>query len=167
MATTAPKQKQTVEFDKLAQTSGLSKNEIHELYEIFQLVDLDDGGTISTEELKSLMTTLGLKVTKSELQVMINEIDVSSRGEIDFKDFVNAMSRKVNTELPIPELAKAFKLFSHDGLINMHDLTSVLTDYGSLDKRMNKEDAEDLLKSVLAFPDNATFDVADFLKQYN
>mmetsp|Transcript_64920 Transcript_64920/g.115058 ORF Transcript_64920/g.115058 Transcript_64920/m.115058 type:complete len:83 (-) Transcript_64920:140-388(-) len=39
----------------------LSDEELSEFREIFNLVDLDKGGTISKEELKQLMSTLGLK----------------------------------------------------------------------------------------------------------
>jgi hypothetical protein len=40
---------------------GLKLSELRELREIFSLVDRDGGGTISPEELKALMQTLGLK----------------------------------------------------------------------------------------------------------
>ena len=39
----------------------LTEEELAEFREIFNLVDLDKGGTISKDELKQLMTTLGLK----------------------------------------------------------------------------------------------------------
>ena len=78
--------------------------------EIFNLVDLDKGGTISKEELKQLMNTLGLKPTQAstahspsarrtatpvltrgaapraqeELNQMVAEIDTDNSGEIDF-----------------------------------------------------------------------------------
>ena len=42
-------------------TAHLSAEELAEFREIFNLVDLDKGGTISKEELRQLMTTLGLK----------------------------------------------------------------------------------------------------------
>ena len=77
--------------------------------EIFNLVDLDKGGTISKEELKQLMNTLGLKPSQAstahspsarrtatvltrraapraqeELNQMVAEIDADNSGEIDF-----------------------------------------------------------------------------------
>ena len=39
----------------------LTDEELAEFREIFNLVDLDKGGTISKDELKQLMNTLGLK----------------------------------------------------------------------------------------------------------
>ncbi|KOO20826.1 calmodulin-like protein [Chrysochromulina tobinii] len=68
--------------------------ELTEFREIFNLVDLDKGGTISKDELGQLMKTLGLKPTQEELNAMVAEIDADGSGEIDFDEFVTVMSRK-------------------------------------------------------------------------
>ena len=57
---------------------------MQELLEIFRLVDLDHGGTISAEELGQLMSTLGIRATKVELDTMLSEIGIDGE-EIDFK----------------------------------------------------------------------------------
>ena len=87
----------------------LTEEELAEFQEIFNLVDLDKGGTISKDELKQLMNTLGLKPTQAsssshgasttarvddhaacrpppqeELNQMVDEIDADGNGEIDF-----------------------------------------------------------------------------------
>lgn len=49
---------------ELRKHAHLSEEELSEFREIFNLVDLDKGGTISKEELRQLMTTLGLKPTQ-------------------------------------------------------------------------------------------------------
>jgi Ca2+-binding EF-hand superfamily protein len=46
------------------QRTGLSVQQLQELIEIFSLVDIDHGGTISTDELATLMKTLGLSTNK-------------------------------------------------------------------------------------------------------
>ena len=48
------------------------------------MVDRDGGGTITKEELGELMDTLGIDATPDEIDLMINEIDEDSNGEIDF-----------------------------------------------------------------------------------
>jgi len=40
------------------------------------------------------MDTLGIDATPEEIDLMINEIDQDSNGEIDFEEFVAVMSRK-------------------------------------------------------------------------
>jgi Ca2+-binding EF-hand superfamily protein len=59
---------------ELISSSGLSTAELQELLEIFQLVDLDHGGTISTEELGTLMSTMGIRSSKEETENMLNEV---------------------------------------------------------------------------------------------
>jgi hypothetical protein len=48
----------------LMKRTGLSVEQLQEIIEIFQLVDVDHGGTISSDELASLLRTLGLNPTK-------------------------------------------------------------------------------------------------------
>ncbi|KAJ3222516.1 Calmodulin-3 [Clydaea vesicula] len=163
----------TVAFDmNLVAASGLSLAELKELHEIFRLVDTDNGGTISKEELGTLMTTLGIRASKVELETMINEIDVEGTGEIDFQSFVHAMSRKVQTIVTVADLNKSFKLFSnnledHEGQITMQKMISILCDFGDKDKRLTKEEAEDLINSVAPqTTQNGTFDYSSFIHMY-
>ena len=58
----------------LMKRTGLSVEQLQEIIEIFQLVDIDHGGTISSDELASLLRTLGLNATKVWLGVNINII---------------------------------------------------------------------------------------------
>ena len=62
----------------------MSKDELAEFREIFNLVDKDKGGSISRDELGELMDTLGIRASKEEIDLMINEIDQDNNGEIDF-----------------------------------------------------------------------------------
>lgn len=73
--------------------SHLTEEELAEFREIFNLVDLDKGGTISKDELKQLMQTLGLKPTQEELNAMVDEIDQDGNGEIDFDGARSARPR--------------------------------------------------------------------------
>ncbi|KAJ3167576.1 Calmodulin-3 [Geranomyces variabilis] len=151
--------------------SGLSESEVRELVEIFSLVDVDHGGTISKDELATLMKTLGLRVSKVELDTMVNEIDVAGTGEIDFESFVLAMSRKVQTSMTGDEIRKAFKMFdpsdTHSaGLLTMDGLVKILTDYGDKEKRMSKEEAEDLISQVAPQAQTGTFDYHQFTAMY-
>jgi Ca2+-binding EF-hand superfamily protein len=71
--------------ETLISLSGRTKEELQELAEIFQLVDTDHGGTISRDELLSLMNTLRIDVTNNELDLMMAEIDPAGTGEINFE----------------------------------------------------------------------------------
>lgn len=67
----------------------LSDQEKKELRDIFDLVDRDKGGTISSEELLHLMRTLGLAgagVSAHEsVAPLLKEVDTDRNAVIDFK----------------------------------------------------------------------------------
>ena len=127
----------------------LTEEELAEFREIFNLVDLDKGGTISKDELKQLMNTLGLKPTQEELNQMVDEIDADGNGEIDFDEFVTVMSRKVNTSYTPTQVKAAFKVFERDcpqGYVSMSALEQALTTYGT--EKLSLTDAQELLSQI-------------------
>ena len=119
----------------------LTEEELAEFQEIFNLVDLDKGGTISKDELKQLMNTLGLKPTQEELNQMVDEIDADGNGEIDFDEFVTVS--RVNTYTPT-QVKAAFKVFERDcpqGYVSMSALEQALTTYGT--EKLSLTDAQE------------------------
>mmetsp|Transcript_36512 Transcript_36512/g.91859 ORF Transcript_36512/g.91859 Transcript_36512/m.91859 type:complete len:169 (+) Transcript_36512:242-748(+) len=130
----------------------LTLEELREFKELFNLVDEDKGGSISPHELGSLMETLGLKPNQEELDAMIREIDEDGNGEIDFDEFVQVMSRKVQPTYTPEEVKSAFKVFeaANAGLPQGHVKTSALeralTTYGT--DKLSLEEAQDLLSQV-------------------
>merc|ERR1711998_714965 len=127
----------------------LTAEELAEFREIFNLVDLDKGGTISKDELKQLMHTLGLRPSQEELNAMVDEIDADGNGEIDFDEFVTVMSRKVNTSYTPAQVKAAFKVFEKycpSGFVTMAALEQALTTYGS--EKLSLSDAQELLSQI-------------------
>ncbi|KAF4671481.1 Calcium binding protein [Perkinsus chesapeaki] len=134
------------ELVELAEQMNLPVQDLEEFREVFSLVDTDRGGSISIEELGTLMDTLGVKVTPEELEIMVAEIDENGNGEIDFEEFVQVMSRKTSADHSPDEVKSAFKLFAApeapDGTISLKDLEDALTNYGR--DRLTKEEAQEL-----------------------
>jgi calmodulin len=128
----------------------LSEQDLQEFREVFNLVDTDRGGSISSEELGRLMETLGIKTTKEELDLMISEIDENGNGDIDFDEFVMVMSRKVQADYTGNEVKSAFRLFVREagplGTIFGRDLEQALTLYGK--DRLSPEDARSLVSQL-------------------
>eukprot|EP01083_Nonionella_stella_P005602 16227_1 len=125
---------------------SLTEDERKELQEIFNLVDTDRGGSISKEELKQLMDTLGIHASQEEIDLMINEIDQNNDGEIQFDEFVAVMSRKVNANYTAEEVIEAFQIFEGDapsGHISLDSLKGALSTYGT-----NKLTTEKALKLI-------------------
>ena len=123
----------------------LTEEELAEFQEIFNLVDLDKGGTISKDELKQLMNTLGLKPTQEELNQMVDEIDADGNGEIDFPEFLTMMLRKMNEGNPEKELMDVFMVFDKDGsgTISPDELRSAMRVIG---EKLTDDEIEDAIK---------------------
>lgn len=71
----------------------LTEEQKADLREIFELVDTDRSGSISTNELHQLMHMLGMNLTVEEVVAMVTEIDENCDGEIQFEEFLAVMSR--------------------------------------------------------------------------
>ncbi|KAA0157502.1 hypothetical protein FNF29_00078 [Cafeteria roenbergensis] len=132
-----------------AQFKHLTKQELQEYREIFNLVDKDGGGSISADELADLMETLGIHAKKEEVEAMIAEIDEDGSGEIDFPEFVAVMSRKVQADYTPSQVNAAFRVFEGSappGHIKQSDLIKALTTYGST--RLTDEQAKELVSQL-------------------
>ncbi|EGZ10266.1 hypothetical protein PHYSODRAFT_521567 [Phytophthora sojae] len=129
---------------------ALSSEELAEFREIFNLVDRDRGGSITKVELGELMDTLGIDTSPEEIDLMINEIDQDSNGEIDFDEFVAVMSRKVNATYTAEQVKSAFKAFegnsSAPGFIMADKLLIALTTYGA--DRISPDQAQELISQL-------------------
>lgn len=116
------------------------------LRDVFDFVDVDKGGTISIDELQQLMTTLGLQPSQEELKAMMDDIDMDGNGEIDFDEFVTAMSRKEEKEHTPAQIKAAFKLFEKQGApsgcVSMRDLETALA------TKLSLFEAQELLAQV-------------------
>lgn len=65
-----------------------------EMREIFSIFDKDGNGSISSIELRHVMSNLGERLTDEEVDEMIREADVDGDGEINFEEFVKMVSKQ-------------------------------------------------------------------------
>ena len=56
-----------------------------ELRRAFQVFDRDNSGTISTDELRDVLKSIGENLTEAELDEMMRQVDVDGNGTIDCK----------------------------------------------------------------------------------
>merc|ERR1711879_279680 len=86
----------------------------------------------SNDELEQLLETVGIRMEPADLQAMIAEIDTDGSGSIDFSEFCETMTKKIQVEHAPDDIAKAFKAFAKgapDGLIKVRDLGNALKTY--------------------------------------
>lgn len=82
------------EFMAMMATSIQPKDFAEETMAAFKVFDKDGSGTISAEELKAVMKSLGENLTDEEIDDMIREADKDRDGTIDYEEFCQLMSPK-------------------------------------------------------------------------
>lgn len=125
----------------------LTEDQISEFKEAFALFDKDGDGTISNNELGTVMRTLGQNPTEAELQDMLNEVDSDGNGSIDFPEFLNMMSRKMKDTDSEEELKEAFKVFDKDGngYISASELRHVMSNLG---EKLTEEEVDEMIREA-------------------
>jgi calmodulin len=103
------------------------------------LFDKDGDGMITTNELGTVMRSLGQSPTEAELQDIINEVDADENGVLDFPEFLTMMARKMKDTDSEEEIKEAFRAFDIDGngFISAAELKHVMTNLG--EKPTDKE----------------------------
>ncbi|KAK4480918.1 hypothetical protein RD792_011776 [Penstemon davidsonii] len=93
---------------------SLSEEEIAGLKEMFKMIDVDNSGHITLEELKKGLERVGANLKDSEIVGLMQAADVDNSGTIDYKEFVAAMLHlnKIQKE---DHMYAAFSYFDKDG----------------------------------------------------
>jgi len=80
------------EFMAMMATTVPTKDFADETLAAFRVFDKDGSGTISAEELKHVMKSLGEDLTDAEIDEMIREADKDNNGTIDYEEFAQLLS---------------------------------------------------------------------------
>ncbi|CAK9166129.1 unnamed protein product [Ilex paraguariensis] len=93
---------------------SLSEEEIAGLKEMFKMMDTDNSGQITFEELKAGLKKVGANLKESEIYDLMQAADVDNSGTIDYAEFIAATVHlnKVERE---DHLFSAFSYFDKDG----------------------------------------------------
>ncbi|KAK5773826.1 uncharacterized protein PWA37_003827 [Arxiozyma heterogenica] len=128
-------------------SSSLTPEQIEEYREAFNLFDRDNSGSISASELATVMKSLGLSPSETEITDLMNEIDQDGNHEIDFEEFLTLMARQSNTRDSAQEIIEAFKVFDKngDGYISLSELKQV---FNSIGEKLSDEELEAMFNEV-------------------
>ncbi|KAL4874478.1 hypothetical protein BJY04DRAFT_203850 [Aspergillus karnatakaensis] len=140
----------------------LTEDQIAQFKEVFAVFDKDGTGDITATELGEVMRSLGQNPTDTELQDIIDELDVDRTGTIDFDEFLVMMSRKVKDSDPEAELREAFAVFDKDksGSISADELRQVLRSIGD---DVSDKDVDEMLQLADVNGDGS-IDYEEFVK---
>lgn len=117
----------------------LSEEEIGGLKELFNMIDTDNSGTITFEELKEGLKRVGSELMESEIKSLMDAADIDNSGSIDYGEFlaatlhVNKMEREEN-------LTAAFSYFDKDGsgYITIDELQQACKEFGLGDVQLDE-----------------------------
>ncbi|BFG38413.1 hypothetical protein CerSpe_246870 [Prunus speciosa] len=123
---------------------SLSEEEIAGLREMFKMIDTDNSGHISLEELKTGLERVGADLKDSEISWLMQAADVDNSGTIDYGEFIAAMLHlnKVQKE---DHLYAAFSYFDKDGsgYITRDELQQACEKFGLEDVQL-----DDIIREV-------------------
>lgn len=117
----------------------LSEEEIAGLKEMFKMIDEDNSGHITLEELKTGLERVGANLKESEIDSLMQSADLDNSGTIDYVEFVAAMlhTNKVQKE---DHLYAAFSYFDQDGsgYITKDELGLACEKFGVVDVNLDE-----------------------------
>ncbi|KAL0344861.1 UNVERIFIED_CONTAM: Calcium-dependent protein kinase [Sesamum radiatum] len=123
---------------------NLSEEEIAGLKEMFKMIDVDNSGQITLEELKNGLERVGANLKDSEIVGLMQAADVDNSGTIDYGEFVAAMLHlnKIQRE---DHMYAAFSYFDKDGsgYITQDELQLACEQFGLENVRI-----EDIIREV-------------------
>ncbi|CAA6661825.1 unnamed protein product [Spirodela intermedia] len=124
----------------------LSAEEVEGIREMFKLMDTDNDGVVSSEDLKNKLAKSGSQRAESELQMLIDAVDANGKEELDYGEFV-AVSLHLQRTANDEHLRKAFAFFDKDGngYIEAEELREALAEDGADD---GTDVAGDILREV-------------------
>ncbi|KAJ0266401.1 Calcium-dependent protein kinase 1 [Hirschfeldia incana] len=118
---------------------SLSEEEIAGLKEMFNMIDADQSGQITFEELKAGLKRVGANLKESEILDLMQAADVDNSGTIDYKEFIAATLHlnKIERE---DHLFAAFTYFDKDGsgYITPDELQQACEEFGVEDVRIEE-----------------------------
>ncbi|KXJ22226.1 Calmodulin [Exaiptasia diaphana] len=109
--------------------------------------DKDGDGTVTIQELGTVMRNLGQNPTDDEIKEMIKDVDKDGSGCIDFDEFLKLMANRTKGVSYEDELKAAFKIFDADGngSITVAELKQVLDNLG---ERLSEEEVGEMIKEA-------------------
>jgi centrin-2/centrin-1 len=128
----------------------LSTGTLEKQESLFDLFDTDGTGTIDAKELKVALRALGFEPKKEELKKLVSDLNKNEnstgQNQLDFNEFLEIMTAKMNEKDTKEQIQKAFLLFKGpSGQISFDDLKAVAKELG---ETMSDEELREMIKEA-------------------
>ena len=125
-------------------TNNLTENEIAELKEAFTMFDRENTGKINQKQMDIIMRNLGQNDNEDTVNEMF-EANTSNDNKIDFAEFLNTISQKMQDNGTEDEIREAFKIFDKDetGFISTTELRDIMTNMG---QKLTVEEVNEMIR---------------------
>ena len=105
-----------IDPDKIKEINNLTEMEIALYKEAFQIFDKHSEGYISSNELGTIMSSLGFNISDEDLNEITNIYDNEQNNNmIDFISFLEIISKKKENIYKEEDLIDAFRIFDKEG----------------------------------------------------
>lgn len=116
-----PSKKQNV-----TKLEALPADQIAKLKDSFEIIDHDNDGIISDEDLKNMSKTTGKELSEKEIEVLLSR----SKGPMNFSTFLSLLSGDLNQLPNKSEIQRALQVFSADTEVDAKELCENLRAVG-------------------------------------
>lgn len=140
----------------------LTVEQIAEIKETFSLFDKNGIGTISLDEMCTIVRALGQTPTDAELETMKSESDPDGTGRVDYPEFLSIFAKFQKEPVSEIELMTAFEELDEKkkGLITVKKLRHLMSTCG---ETLSEEEIQKMIH--YANPDNeGDINYRDFVK---
>ena len=120
----------------MAPIVALTHKQIQKMKKEFLMLDTDGDGTISVDELGTVLRSMRgkLRASEAEIKKALREIDRDGDGTIDLKEYIKSQQNKTNSDLvhralvQRSKIRKEFERFDKDGsgYITQEELLQVI-----------------------------------------
>ncbi|GMP33547.1 hypothetical protein CsSME_00006820 [Camellia sinensis var. sinensis] len=143
----------------------LSVEEVEVIRDMFALMDTDNDGKVTYEELRAGLKKVGSQLAEPEMKLLMDVADVDGNGVLDYGEFV-AVTIHLQRMENDAHFRRAFMFFDKDGsgYIELDELREALadesgeTDADVLNEIMREVDTDKFLLSSLTLPSLAIAD---------
>merc|ERR1711865_189756 len=128
----------------------ITPEQMEEFKEAFELFDTDKSGSIDASELDFAMRALGFEPTGQEVADMLAKTDGDGNGTVQFEEFVDLVSGRLDRKDPDQEMKDGFAMFDNDnkGFISANDFGRVALELGDKDLADNGPELQQIIDEI-------------------